>query len=98
MAIINLPQDQQRAISAVDMRAFESAIDRCLMGKRVSLLYGFGLRECGKHVRSMLGTFERAMTEYNSANAFCKERANLGRCVARRSRSCPCSNGDEGAS
>ncbi len=46
MTYINLPQDQQRAISAVDMRALELAIDRCVKDERVSPLYELVLREC----------------------------------------------------
>ncbi|MDI3248538.1 MULTISPECIES: hypothetical protein [unclassified Pseudomonas] len=72
MTYINLPQDQQRAISAVDMRALDSAIDRCVMEERISPLYEFGLRECGEHVGSELEAFERAMAAHNKAKAFAK--------------------------
>lgn len=72
MTYINVPHDQQRGISVVDMRALESAIDRCVTDERVSPLYELGLRECGEHVGSMLGAFERAMTAHNKAKAFAK--------------------------
>jgi hypothetical protein len=72
MTYINLPQDQQRAISAVDMRALDSAIDRCVMEERISPLYEFGLRECGEYVGSELGAFERAMATHNEAKSYAK--------------------------
>ncbi|HBN9750153.1 hypothetical protein [Pseudomonas aeruginosa] len=72
MTYINLPLDQQRAISAVDMRALDSAIDRCVMEERMSPLYEFGLRECGEYVGSKLCAFERAMATHNKAKAFAK--------------------------
>ncbi|KOX64352.1 hypothetical protein AA303_14690 [Pseudomonas psychrophila] len=50
MTLINLPQDQQRAIKAVDVRSLEAAVDKCLREEQVGPVYELGLRECGDYV------------------------------------------------
>ena len=72
LTLINLPQDQQRAIKAVDVRSLEAAVDKCLREEYVGPVYELGLRECGDYVASELHAFERAMAAHNKAKAHAK--------------------------
>ncbi|MEE4634108.1 hypothetical protein ACW9H6_10060 [Pseudomonas sp. SDO528_S397] len=72
MSYINLPHDQQRAISAVDTRSLQAALDKCLREEQVAPICELGLRECGDYVASELHAFERAMAAHNKAKAHAK--------------------------
>lgn len=72
MTLINLPLDEARAISAVDDKALDAAIDKCLREERLGPIYELHLSECGSYIASELRTFERAMTAFSNAKAHSK--------------------------
>ena len=72
MTVINLPRDQQSAISAVDVKSLEMAVQRCLSEERIGPMHELRLSECGEYVVSNLRAFERAITNYSKAKAYLK--------------------------
>lgn len=72
MSYINLPPDQQRAISAVDVRTLQAAVDKCLRDEQVAPIYALGLTGCGDYVVSELRAFERSITAHSKAKAYAK--------------------------
>ena len=72
MTVINLPLNQQRAISDVDVKSLEMAVEKCLREERIGPMHELRLSECGDFVASNLRAFERAITTYSKAKAYPK--------------------------
>jgi len=72
MSYVNLPSDQQAAISDVDETALIAAAQKCLDEERAGLIHGLGLSNCGPYVATKLHRFERAIAEYSSAKSHAK--------------------------
>lgn len=72
MAIINLPLDQQRAISAVDIKSLEVVVEKCLIEERIGPIHSLCLSRCGDFVASRLQTFEHAIASYSKAKSYSK--------------------------
>ena len=72
MSYINLPSDQQAAISDVDETLLRSAIRKCLEEERVGPIHGLGLSDCGPYVATKLNGFQQAIAEYSKAKAHAK--------------------------
>ena len=73
MTYINLPSDQQAAISDVDEAALRAAVRKCLDEERIGPIHGLGLSNCGPYVASKLNGFQQAITEYSKAKAHAKQ-------------------------
>ncbi len=72
MSYINLPSDQQAAISDVDETVLRAAVHKCLDEERVGPIHGLGLSNCGPYVATKLHGFQQAIAEHRpirSANA-----------------------------
>ncbi|WP_070888207.1 hypothetical protein [Pseudomonas argentinensis] len=72
MTYINLPIDQQAAISDVDEEALSAAVQRCLDEERVGPIQGLGLNGCGPYVGNKLNLFQQAIAEHCKAKAYAK--------------------------
>ncbi|MEE4106727.1 hypothetical protein [Pseudomonas viridiflava] len=72
MTYINLPSNQQAAISDVDETALWAAVRKCLDEERIGPIHGFGLTNCGPYVANKLHGFQQAITEYSKAKAHAK--------------------------
>jgi len=72
MSYINLPLDQQREISAIDVRALEAAVDRCERDEQITPIYPLGLSGCGELIASEYRAFERALSAHGKAKANAK--------------------------
>lgn len=72
MTYINLPSDQQAAISDVDETVLRTAVRNCLDEERVGPIRGLGLSDCGPYVATKLHEFQQAIAEYSKAKAHAK--------------------------
>ena len=72
MSYINLPSDQQDAISDVDETVLRAAVHKCLDEERVGPLHDLGLSSCGPYVAAKLQRFEQTIVEYSNAKAHAK--------------------------
>lgn len=72
MTYINLPSNQQAAISDVDETALRAAVRNCLNEERIGPIHGLGLTNCGPYVANKLHGFQQAITEYSKAKAHAK--------------------------
>ena len=72
MSYINLPSDQQAAISDVDEAVLRAAVQKCLDEERVGPIHGLGLSNCGPYVANKLHGFQQAIAEYIKAKAHTK--------------------------
>lgn len=72
MSYINLPSDQQAAISGVDETLLSEAVHKCLYEERVGPIHGLGLSNCGPYVAAKLHEFQQAIAEYSKAKAHAK--------------------------
>lgn len=72
MSYINLPGDEQVAISAVDERVVRAAVNKCLDEENVGPIYGLGLDQCGPYVAQKFQGFQKAIGEYSNAKAHAK--------------------------
>lgn len=72
MTYINLPSNQQAAISDVDETALRAAVRKCLDEERIGPIYGLGLSDCGPYVATRLHGFQQAIAEYSKAKAHAK--------------------------
>lgn len=72
MTYINLPSDQQAAISDVDEAVLRAAVRKCLDEERIEPIHGLGLSDCGPYVGTKLHGFQQAIAEYSKAKAYAK--------------------------
>ncbi|KAB0498261.1 hypothetical protein [Pseudomonas lini] len=72
MSYINLPSDQQAAISDVDETVLRAAVHKCLDEERVGPIHGLDLSNCGPYVATKLHGFQQAIAEYSKAKAHAK--------------------------
>lgn len=72
MSYINLPSDQQAAISDVDESVLRAAVNKCLDEEGVGPIHGLGLSNCGPYVATTLHGFQQAIVEYSNAKAHVK--------------------------
>ncbi|NNA44350.1 hypothetical protein HBO18_09435 [Pseudomonas lactis] len=72
MTYINLPSNQQAAISDVDETALRTAVRKCLDEERIGPIHGLGLSDCGPYVATRLHGFQQAIAEYSKAKAHAK--------------------------
>lgn len=72
MSYINLPSDQQAAISDVDETVLRAAVRKCLDEERIGPIHGLGLSNCGPYVGNKLHEFQQAIAEYSKAKAHVK--------------------------
>jgi len=72
MTYINLPSDQQAAITNVDEAVLRSAVRKCLDEERMGPIQGLGLGDCGPYIGNKLHGFQRAIAEYSKAKAHAK--------------------------
>lgn len=69
MSYINLPGDQQAAISDVDETVLRAAVRKCIDEERVGPIHHLGLSNCGPYVATKLHGFQQAIAEYGKAKA-----------------------------
>lgn len=72
MTYINLPSDQQSAISEVDETPLRAAVRKCLEKECVGPVHRLGLNSCGPYVATKLQRFEQTIAEYSQAKAHAK--------------------------
>lgn len=72
MTYINLPSNQQAAISDVDETVLRAAVRKCLDEERIGPIQGLGLSDCGPYVGAKLRAFHQAITEYSKSKAHAK--------------------------
>lgn len=72
MTYINLPSNQQAAISDVDETVLWAAVRKCLDEERTGPIHGLGLNDCGPYVGAKLHAFQQAIAEYSKAKAHAK--------------------------
>ncbi|PHX39784.1 hypothetical protein AO263_19575 [Pseudomonas sp. NZIPFR-PS5] len=72
MSYINLPSDQQAAISDVDETVLRAAVRKCIDEEHVGPLHGLDLISCGPYVATKLRGFQQAIAEYIKAKAYAK--------------------------
>lgn len=72
MTFINLPNDQKRAISAVEDNALQDAIRKCLEEECVAPIRELRLFQCGPYVSSKLQDFEKQIIAYGNAKSYAK--------------------------
>ena len=72
MSYINLPSDQQAAISEVDEAVLRASVQKCLDEERVGPIHCLGLSNCGPYVANKLHGFQQAIAEYIKAKAYSK--------------------------
>ncbi|CAM3103672.1 hypothetical protein [Pseudomonas plecoglossicida] len=72
MTCINLPSNQQAAISDVDEATLRAAVRKCLDEERIGPIHGLGLSDCGSYVGTKLHAFQQAVAEYSKAKAHAK--------------------------
>ncbi|QTT87535.1 hypothetical protein [Pseudomonas chlororaphis] len=72
MSYINLPSDQQAAISDVDETVLRAAVHKCLDEECVGPIHGLGLSNCGPYVATKLHGFQQAIAEYSKTKAHAK--------------------------
>ena len=72
MSYINLPSDQQAAISDVDETVLRAAVHKCLDEERTGPIHGFGFSHCGPYVATKLHGFQQAIAEYSKAKSHAK--------------------------
>lgn len=72
MSYINLPSDQQAAISDIDETVLRATVRKCLDEERVGPIHGLGLSNCGPYVATKLHGFQQAIAEYIKAKAHAK--------------------------
>lgn len=72
MTYINLPNDQQRAISEVGMNSLLAAVDKCLDEEHMGPIHELGLSQCGPYVTSKLQAFQQAIVGHAKAKAHAK--------------------------
>lgn len=72
MTYINLPSDQQAAISDIDETALRATVRKCLDEERIGPIHGLGLNGCGPYVSTKLHAFQQAIAEYSKAKAHSK--------------------------
>ncbi len=69
MTYINLPSDQQAALSDVDEAVLRAAVRKCLDEERIGPIHSLGLSSCGPYVAAKLHGFQQAIAEYSKAKA-----------------------------
>lgn len=69
MVEINIPEDEARALGAIDARELNRLIDDALREERATPLFGLSLMDCGPYVAGRLRTFERALADHAQARA-----------------------------
>lgn len=72
MSYVNLPSDQQAAISDVDETMLRAAVHKCLDEESVGPIHGLGLGNCGPYVATKLHGFQQTIAEYSKAKAHAK--------------------------
>ncbi|NNB52381.1 hypothetical protein [Pseudomonas fragi] len=72
MSYINLPSDQQAAISDVDETVLRAAVHKCLDEERVGPIHSFGFSNCGPYVATKFHGFQQAVAEYSKAKSHAK--------------------------
>ncbi|WP_060477701.1 hypothetical protein [Pseudomonas monteilii] len=72
MTLINVPLEQQLAISAVDVKALHVAVDKCLHEQRSTPIHELGLRECGSQIGRALDAFHLAIDAHSRAKTSAK--------------------------
>ncbi|TCR76791.1 hypothetical protein [Rhizobium sp. BK376] len=69
MGVINLSQEEHKALDAIDERVLDSLIDRACDDTRLGDLYHLPLSSCGPYVGSKLYSFEQALKAYREAKS-----------------------------
>jgi len=72
MTYINLPSNQQAAISDVDETGLQAAVHKCLDEESIGPIQGLGLSSCGPYVAAKLHAFRQGIAEYSKAKAHVK--------------------------
>lgn len=69
MGEINIPPDQQTALTAVDANELERLIKQAIREERSADLHRLRLANCGSYVAKQLHYFEQALTKHRQAKA-----------------------------
>lgn len=69
MGEINIPRDQQTAITAIDARELDRLIDQAIREERSGELHRLPLAACGSHIGTKLHSFDRALAKHREAKA-----------------------------
>jgi len=82
MGEINIPRDQQTAITAIDARELDRLIDQAIRAERSGELHRLPLAACGSHIGTKLHSFDRALAKHREAKAP-RKRAETGDALRR---------------
>ncbi len=82
MGEINIPRDQQTAITAIDARELDRLIDQAIREERSGELHRLPLAACGSHIGTKLHSFDRALAKHREAKAP-RKRAETGDALRR---------------
>lgn len=69
MGEINIPCDQQAALTAIDARELDRLIEQVIREERSNGLWRLPLVNCGPYIAAQLHSFERALAKYGAAKA-----------------------------
>lgn len=61
MGEINIPQDEQEALKAIDAKELDKLVERAVQEERLDDLYHLPLTSCGPYVAAQLHAFEQAL-------------------------------------
>lgn len=82
MGEINIPRDQQTAITAIDATELDRLIDQAIREERSGELHRLPLAACGSHIGTKLHSFDRALAKHREAKAP-RKRAETGDALRR---------------
>ena len=74
MGVINIPQPEQDALRAIDIREMDRLIEQAMREESAAGLYRLHLGSCGSYVSTRLCNFARALGEYRAPKSV-KKRA-----------------------
>ncbi len=69
MGEINIPDDQQQVLAALDTGAVDRAIDHAISTERIGVLHDLRLGACGLYISGKLSSFERALRDHAQAKS-----------------------------
>ncbi|MBP2233388.1 hypothetical protein J2847_006726 [Azospirillum agricola] len=69
MGEINIPEDEQEALKAIDAKELDKLVERAVQEERLDGLYHLPLTSCGPYVAAQLHAFEQALAEHRRFKA-----------------------------
>jgi hypothetical protein len=79
MGEINIPHDQQDALTAIDDNELDRLIEQAIREERSGDLRRLPLASCGSYIATQLRYFEQALTDPGAADFLGTQRCEIGR-------------------